>query len=92
MSVIISIALKKKDIPVQKYSREWIEKLSDSEFDIEREIVRQNYCNSTLENYYKWESLLYLFDKIKVEKAPKIDRPYREPVHREHGFSLYKPD
>ena len=77
-----------------KYSMEWIRKLSDADWETEREIIRQKFCNPKYSDTARigFEKLLNLFDKVKSDRdwAGKI--PKGPSYHREHGFNLFKPD
>ncbi len=77
-----------------KYSIEWIKSLSSIDWEHEREIVRQQYCDPKLDISFRsrlW-NILYLFDKVKSERdwAGKTPSGYKIP--REHGWNLFKPD
>lgn len=91
--IIYKLCISAKTLPPEKYSSEWIEGLSDLDWEREREIVRQKYCNAedgAAASYL--QRLLWLFDKIRYEKN-NSDKEYRGPAyHREHGYNLYKPE
>lgn len=77
-----------------KYSFEWIKNLTDVEWETEREIVRQNYCNpkfdmSTRSNFH---NLLRLFDKVKSDRDWSGQEPRGPAYHREHGWYLPNDD
>lgn len=58
-------------INLQKYTKEWIESLTDLEWETEREIVRKLFCDSSkldFSSQIKLQNILKLFDKIKREK------------------------
>lgn len=78
----------------EKYSREWIESLTDSQWEVEREIVRKNSINGRLplSEVIRWENIRNLFDKIKSERDWGDETPRGPRYHREHGFNLYKDD
>ena len=82
------------NMPPEKYSIEWIKALTDSEWETEREIVRQNSCNSKLSisEITRWENLRNLFDKVKSERDWAGRTPTAPSYSREHGHNLYKPD
>lgn len=78
-----------------KYSLEWIKKLTDKEWKMEREIIRQKYCNPKYDDTMGigFENLLMLFDKVKSDRdrARSSLKPQGQAYHREHGYNLYKP-
>lgn len=84
------IGLSNKKPP--KYSSEWIKKLSDSDWEKEREIIRQKFCSPLYdtESKIKFQSILGLFDKIKSEKDWAGLIPHGPSYHGEHGTNLYK--
>ena len=53
-----------------KYNLEWIKNLTDKEWEIEREIIRQKYCNPKYDESTRigFQKLLELFDKVKSDK------------------------
>lgn len=76
-----------------KYSPEWINKLTDKDWEIEREIIRQKFCNPKYDESTRigfW-NLLGLFDKVKSDRNWAGIKPQGPAYHREHGFNLYKP-
>ena len=77
-----------------KYSAEWIRNLTDNEWEIEREIVRQNSCNPRLayEEKVRWLSIRDLFDKIKREKEWGNLSPHGPVSRSEHGWYLQEDD
>ena len=54
-----------------KYSLEWIGKLMDKEWEIEREIIRQEFCNPKYDEStrIRFQNILRLFDKVKSDRA-----------------------
>lgn len=76
-----------------KYSREWIKKLTDRDWEIEREIIRQKFCDSKYDESTRsgFQDLLRLFDKVKSDRDWAGIKPQGPAYHREHGFNLYKP-
>jgi len=82
------------NMPPEKYSLEWIKGLTDSEWEKEREIVRQNSINSklSLSEITRWENLRHLFDKVKSERDWAGKTPQGPAVHREHGWYLPNDD
>ena len=80
--------------PPKKYSLEWIQGLTDREWEKEREIVRQNSCNSNLpfSEIVRWEKLRDLFDKVKSDRDWAGKTPQGSAVHREHGWYLPNDD
>ena len=80
--------------PPERDSREWIEGLSDDEWETERERVRLDFCNPDLDDdtRIRAQGLLFLYDKIKSDRD-WAGKEYEGPAyHREHGFGLYKDD
>lgn len=75
-----------------KYSLEWIKKLTDKDWEIEREIIRQKFCNSKYDESTRigFQNLLRLFDKVKSDRDWAGIKPQGPAYHREHGFNLYK--
>ena len=76
-----------------KYSFEWIKKLTDKDWEIEREIVRQNMLNPKYDESKRinFQKLLDVFDKVKSDRDWAGKKPQGPAYHREHGFNLYKP-
>lgn len=76
-----------------KYSLEWIKKLTDKGWEIEREIIRQKFCNPKYDESTRigFQNLLDLFDKVKSDRDWAGKKPQGPAYHREHGFNLYKP-
>lgn len=87
----IYVGLSNKE-PV-KYSFEWIKNLTDKEWEIEREIIRQKFCNPKYDDSTRigFQNLLNLFDKVKSEKDWAGKKPQGPAYRREHGLNLYKP-
>ena len=77
-----------------KYSREWIEALTDAEWAAERQIIQDQYRNPALDIDFRESRrmLLFLFDKGKSAKDWAGQTPKGPAYHREHGYNLYKPD
>lgn len=77
-----------------KYSREWIQNLSDEEWATQREEVRKRYCDPQYSDQERtrYQSILYLFDKIKSERDWAGETPHGPGYHREHGYNLAKDD
>ena len=52
-----------------KHSYEWIKNLTDKEWETEREIIRQKFCNPKYDDKTRigFQNLLRLFDKVKSE-------------------------
>lgn len=73
-----------------KYSLAWIKDLTDSEWDTEREIVRQMFCSPKYDDSLsiKFQNILYLFDKVKNERDWEGKKPQGPAFHREHGWYL----
>lgn len=90
--VAVVAALSKNNVGSIKYSDDWIRKLTPSDWEKERELLRVRYCSSKNQaEGYELEKLLGRFDAIKRESVP----PYNGPIYphaREHGWNLYKPE
>lgn len=76
-----------------KYSINWIKNLTDNEWELEREIVRQKYCNPKYDDDVRIDlhNLLMRFDKIKSARDWAGITPQGPSYHREDGYNLYKP-
>lgn len=76
-----------------KYSLEWIKRLKDKEWETEREIIRQKFCNPKYDDDTRiaFQNLLCLFDKVKSDRDWAGLKPQGPAYHREHGYNLYKP-
>lgn len=80
--------------PPERDSEEWIENLSDDEWEKERERVRLDYCNPDLDGPTRDRAhrLLFPYDKIMSDRK-WAGKEYEGPgYHREHGYGLYKDD
>ena len=90
--VAVVAALSMNNVGSIKYSDDWIRKLTPSDCEKERELLRVRYCSAgNTDEGYKLEKLLWRFDAIKRESDP----PYNGPIYphaREHGWNLYKPE
>lgn len=73
-----------------KYSLEWIKKLTDSQWETEREIVRQKFCSPEYDTdlRVKFKAILDLFDKVKSDRDWAGKTPKGPAFHREHGWYL----
>ena len=76
-----------------KYSVEWIKKLTDKDWETEREIIRKKFCNPKYDDTMRIEfkNLLGLFDKVKSDRDWAGVKPQSPVYRREHGYNLYKP-
>lgn len=76
-----------------KYSLEWIKKLTDQEWETEREVIRQKFCDPKYDVAARigFQKLLALFDKVKSDRNWAGRKPQGPAYHREHGYNLYKP-
>ena len=76
-----------------KYSMAWIKGLSDSQWEIERQIVQDKYLDQRYDIPFRVDCkrILDLFDRVKSDRdwAGKI--PRGPAYHREHA-GIYKPD
>ena len=89
----IGVYIGLSDKEPSKYSLEWIKKLTDKEWETEREIIRQKFCNPEYDESTRigFQNLLRLFDKVKSDRDWAGINPQGSTYHREHGFNLYKP-
>ena len=73
-----------------KYSKDWMNSLSDSDLETEREKVRQAWCSAPkdLATAIKLESILDLFDKVIHSRESNGSSEYNYPKHTEHGWYL----
>mgnify|MGYP007099016253 CR=1 FL=1 len=78
----------------EKYSPAWIKKLTDAEWEIEREALRQKYTNPKYDDATRNEAhrLMDLFDRVLSNKRNNVTGNCGPGYHREHGYNLYKPD
>ncbi len=91
--------IKPREKGLPKYSRQWIDGLSDSEWETEREKVRQQQFPKLYGSFEKLGGMSYneahrivnLFDESKRAKQRAEDDGRELPIrHREHGY--YLPD
>lgn len=94
IAAIFELGRRWLNLPPPKYSRSWIQSLTDEQWGIEREIVRKNSCNSMLSDseITYWERLRHLFDEVMSERKWAGRTPTAPSYPREHGHNLYKPD
>lgn len=73
-----------------KYSSAWIKKLTDTQWEVEREQVRQMFCSPKYDDASRdgFKRILDLFDKIKSERDWAGQNPCGPAFHREHGWYL----
>lgn len=71
--------------PLEKYSEKWMELLSDSELDEEREKARLEYLKTGS------RAIIDLFDEV-IRKRRHGDENPGYPVPREHGWYLPNDD
>ena len=73
-----------------KYSLDWISRLTDQEWENEREIVRQKFCcpEYSTEVREDFKRILNLFDKVKSERDWAGKKPQGPAFRREHGWYL----
>ena len=76
-----------------KYSVEWIEGLTEEEWEVQRENIRQKMCNPRYDDAtrIRYQNILRLFDKVKSDRDWAGRKPQGPAYHREHGNNLYKP-
>ena len=90
--VAVVVALSKNNVGSIKYSDDWIRKLTPSDWEKERELLRVRYCSAgNTDEGYKLQQLLWRFDAINRESTSSYTGP-RYPHAREHGWNLYKPE
>lgn len=79
---------------IKKYSTKWFDTVSNEVLNVEREIVRKEYCASgdDFSKAVRLENLLRLFDKVISNRAWNGKTPHAPSYPREHGHNLYKPD
>ena len=77
-----------------KYKDKWISNASDEELSLEREKVRQDFCNSDFDDNYREECYTTLgrFDREMSKRAWGDDEPKSSSIHREHGWYLPNDD
>lgn len=68
-------------------------KLTDKEWETEREIIRQKYSDPEYDVATRigFQDLLRRFDKVKSDRDWAGLKPQGPAYHREHGYNLYKP-
>ena len=73
-----------------KYSNEWMESLSDSELDTEREEIRKAWCSEPkdLSRAIELESILDQFDREIHKRKSSDSSGYVFFIHIEHGWYL----
>ena len=73
-----------------KYSIASIKKLTDSQMETEREIIRQKFCSPKYDDSLriKFQIILRLFDKVKSERDWEGKTPQGPAFRREHGWYL----
>lgn len=80
----------------KKYSKEWMQSLSDDELETEREKVRKFLCSAkkTPSEAVWAESMLRQFDKEMSDRAwnGKDETEYEYPKHTKHGWYLSDDD
>lgn len=80
------------NIEPPEYSWKWFEKLTNVEWEKEREKVQRIVMSPKYSDDMREEArkLLNVFDIIKRKKEGTGFKDYRFPVHGEHGTNLYK--
>ena len=73
-----------------KYSLEWIKKLTNTQWETEREKVRQMFCSPKYDDSSRdrFKRILDLFDKVKSERDWAGQNPQGPAFKREHGWYL----
>lgn len=73
-----------------KYSLDWIKKLTDIQWETEREKVRQMFCSPKYDDSSRdrFKRILDLFDKVKSERDWAGQKPQGPAFKREHGWYL----
>ena len=77
-----------------KYSLDWIKKLSEHQWETEREKVRLMFCSPKYDDASRnrFKTILDLFDKVKSDRDWAGMVPSGPAVHREHGWYLFNDD
>jgi hypothetical protein len=72
-----------------KYSLKWITKLTDREWEAEREIIRQKFCNPKYDDSTRigFQNLLRLFDKVKSNRDWAGIKPQGAAYHESLGLA-----
>ena len=78
----------------KKYSKEWMQSLSDNELETEREKVRKYWYSAekTLSEAVWAESVLNQFDREMSNRAWNGKKDYGYPKHTKHGWYLSDDD
>ena len=73
-----------------KYSKEWMQSVSDSELDVEREEIRKAWCSEPkdISRAVELESILNQFDREIHKRKSNDSSDYGFPRHTEHGWYL----
>ena len=76
----------------QKYSSKWFDTVSDEILNVEREIVRKQYCSAgdDFSSAVVLQKLLYRFDCVLSKRLWGGEIPHYPSYHREHGYNLFK--
>ena len=76
------------------FGKKWFGSASDEELEIEREKVRQDFCNPTLDDDYREScyETLGKFDKEMSKRTWGDKEPHAPSIHREHGWYLSNDD
>lgn len=88
---ILGLGINYKSKNPTQYSYDWISKLTDEEWNIEREHIRKDvFCNPNLSTKIRENAhrLLNLFDKVWRDKHCTGEIGF--PAHREHGWYINK--
>jgi len=92
--IVTTFGIKKyiSNLPIEKYSREWLESLSKDNLEAEREKVRLEFVasGSNLSKATRLQNLLYAFDDEMARRRPEV--PSGPTIHREHGRYLPNDD
>lgn len=71
----------------EKYSPDWLKSLSDTQWEDEREKVRQRHCRGE----EGAQEILYRFDD-EYRRRNDDGKPWTPPAHSEHGLYLSEDD
>ncbi len=92
--IVTTFGIKKyiSNLPIEKYSREWLESLSKDALEAEREKVRLEFVasGSDRNKAIRLQNLLYAFDDEMARRRPEV--PSGPIIHREHGRYLPNDD
>ena len=74
----------------RKYTKKWLQNLSDEEWSAEREIVRQQFVHGDELAEYRLQKFDDEYERRKIEHYKH--EPWTPPKHTEHGWYLSEKD